>query len=79
MLKVPGLRVLNLNQSPDVLAEALPFFSDAAVQLPIPSPWPGSGDATPPLDGVPAIFSVPVDTEDDAKRVVEAFRREWGG
>lgn len=79
MLKVPGLRVLNLNQSPDVLAQALPFFSDAAVQLPVPSPWPSSEDATPPLDGVPAIFLVPADTEDAAKRVVEAFRREWGG
>lgn len=71
--RVRGLEVLNLNQPQEVLRRSFAFFAESAVQLPIPSPWRPLGSAPVPT-GATMIYTVPAHTDDEAKRIVEAFR-----
>lgn len=74
--RVPNLRLININQPQREVEDALAFFAQTCVQWPIPQGEGASWTlerANP--SGAKTVFEVWVDSKDEAKRMVEKYRR----
>jgi hypothetical protein len=86
LARVEGLKLLNLNQPPEILDKAYPFFARRAVQLPVPALLAGPAheressvvdswrSAFHEVGAASVVFSVSVRSDDEARRVADGFR-----
>jgi hypothetical protein len=75
--KIPGLRLLNLNQPGSVLREAMPFFADTVAQWPIfPVDDPAWQHPSQIPPGARVVVEMGASSQREAQEIVARFRGE---